>query len=211
MWRVQCRSDIHQLFHLQRASQLSLPFQLMSPDQQMSLPIYILGPFQTAIFSLGHMVNETTWLCQEGSLSLLWYFGIPGHQPCWFSKPGVLWTHLSSADPVVWGAWCGAPIPHSSDRSTSLWDPFPLCVARPIWVFCKTMCLPFLLNLVWTFYPLLRRAVHLVSRRRWSICSFWYGVSVGGGKFRNFLCSPSWTSFWWVVLNDKSSLTFLFP
>ena len=109
---------------------------------------------------------------------------------CWFSKPKVLGTHLSSAGCKRWGTWCGARTPSSSGRSSIFVRSVVLvgCCARGE-VFGETALLTLLPILMWSFYPLLWRwclaSVQVFFR---SICSCRFGVSMGGGEFRIFLC-----------------------
>lgn len=111
----------------------------------------------------------------------------------WFSNQTV-GVCISGASPKCWSPWYGACDLCFSGICFLFVRSLPLVgVHIGGRVFGKTMSLHLLLISVYPFYPLLWRSCfssfsHLFFQREFSICNCRFGVSLGGGKFRVFLC-----------------------
>jgi len=68
----------------------------------------------------GWSVRDFVCVLQEWSLCFQQPTGFPQIKPHWTSMPDVLWAHLPGAGPLGLGAWCGAQIPCSLERSSAI-------------------------------------------------------------------------------------------
>ena len=105
----------------------------------------------------------------------------------------MFWGLSFSAGPKGWGAWSGAWTPCFSGRRSVFVRPLPIVGHSTKCGFLgENTSLPLHPVLMWSFYPSLLKS-YLASfqaffRGNYSMCSGKFGVSMGGGEFRLFLC-----------------------
>lgn len=128
----------------------------------------------------------------------------------YFQSQTFCGPHLSSAGPKVWCASCGEQYSHSLGRSSGPVRSFPICgllcwggvlgKTLSLCIFYPSRCDPFI--------PCCGEGCstnfQFFFGRIYSICSYKFGVVVGGGEFRIFLCChfgppPTPVGFDWNV------------
>lgn len=85
---------------------LNCPLPLQPQTSKWISFTYSLVAFQSAVFSLGRRANNTLMSPPRRKSQLsttLWVAWCPLH---WFSKPDILGSHISNADPRNENAWC---------------------------------------------------------------------------------------------------------
>lgn len=130
------------------------------------------------------------WVCAtalyQWNLSFLQPFGSPGHKPTGFSKPAGLGVQFSSGDPKGWGSSCGSPGPHSSGRNSTF--------VRALLIeghhmeggyFIEIMSLLLLPMFNFLLWRSCSARVKVHFRETCFICSWGFGVSLGGSEFWN--------------------------
>lgn len=128
----------------------------------------------------------------EGISQICMAFCILRHMPHCFSQPDIFVAASLQCSPKGWVAPCGAQTPHPSGREFCTYDITPLLwVTVPLEGFlvrpCLCLCYPSLCD---AFIPCCWQSFSAGFHfsRNYSICSCRFGVSLGGGKFRVFLC-----------------------
>ena len=92
--------------------------------------------------------------------------------PYWFSKPGVLGSHLPCAGFKGWGTKCGNLIPHSSGKDLQLYNP-PDCgslqlqrglvlgMTTSLYLFLLSVSALSLYPLLWRFFSFRRELLYM--------------------------------------------------
>lgn len=124
---------------------------------------------------------------------MLLSFGSRGCKAHWFPKTNVLGAHLSRAGSKSWCVWCRVQTLCSSGRSSGFVRSLLIMGQQTRGEdFCETRSQPVQPTLTWPFYHLMWRScpasfqVFLIGK--FSMCSCWFGVSVGGGEVMIYAC-----------------------